>query len=35
MAVPEEYGGGLHNDVVAPYLLQPANDEQKPKFCTG
>src|SRR6202012_2098786 len=32
-------GFGLHNDVVAPYLLRLANDEQKqrwlPKFCTG
>jgi alkylation response protein AidB-like acyl-CoA dehydrogenase len=30
---------GLHNDVVAPYLLRLANEEQKqrwlPKFCTG
>ncbi|MBV8930028.1 MAG: acyl-CoA dehydrogenase family protein, partial [Mycobacteriaceae bacterium] len=32
-------GWGLHNDVVAPYLLRLCNDEQKarwlPKFCTG
>ena len=32
-------GFGLHNDVVAPYLLRLANDEQKqrwlPKFCNG
>ena len=32
-------GFGLHNDVVAPYLMRLANDEQKqrwlPKFCTG
>ena len=32
-------GFGLHNDVVAPYLLRLANEEQKqrwlPKFCTG
>jgi alkylation response protein AidB-like acyl-CoA dehydrogenase len=32
-------GFGLHNDVIAPYLLRLANDEQKarwlPKFCTG
>ncbi|EUA54722.1 acyl-CoA dehydrogenase, N-terminal domain protein [Mycobacterium xenopi 4042] len=32
-------GFGLHNDVVAPYLLRLATDEQKqrwlPKFCTG
>ena len=32
-------GFGLHNDIVAPYLLQLANEEQKqrwlPKFCTG
>jgi alkylation response protein AidB-like acyl-CoA dehydrogenase len=32
-------GFGLHNDVVLPYLLRLANDEQKerwlPKFCTG
>jgi alkylation response protein AidB-like acyl-CoA dehydrogenase len=32
-------GFGLHNDVVAPYLLRLANDEQKarwlPKFCMG
>ena len=32
-------GFGLHNDVVAPYLLRLANDEQKarwlPQFCTG
>jgi alkylation response protein AidB-like acyl-CoA dehydrogenase len=32
-------GFGLHNDVVAPYLIRLANDEQKarwlPKFCTG
>ena len=32
-------GFGLHNDVVAPYLLALCNDEQKqrwlPKFCTG
>lgn len=30
---------GLHNDVVAPYLLRLANEEQKqrwlPEFCTG
>lgn len=37
-----QYGGigfGLHNDIVAPYLLNLANDEQKrrwlPGFCTG
>jgi alkylation response protein AidB-like acyl-CoA dehydrogenase len=32
-------GFGLHNDVVAPYLLKLATDEQKqrwlPRFCTG
>jgi alkylation response protein AidB-like acyl-CoA dehydrogenase len=32
-------GFGLHNDVIAPYLLRLANEEQKqrwlPKFCTG
>ena len=32
-------GFGLHNDIIAPYLLNLANDEQKqrwlPKFCTG
>ncbi len=32
-------GFGLHNDVVAPYLLRLAGEEQKqrwlPKFCTG
>lgn len=32
-------GFSLHNDVVAPYLLELANEEQKqrwlPKFCTG
>lgn len=32
-------GFSLHNDVVAPYLLHLANDEQKrrwlPQFCTG
>ncbi|MFI9532570.1 acyl-CoA dehydrogenase family protein [Nocardia fusca] len=32
-------GFGLHNDVIAPYLLELANDEQKqrwlPKFCSG
>jgi alkylation response protein AidB-like acyl-CoA dehydrogenase len=32
-------GFGLHNDVVAPYLLRLANEEQKqrwlPRFCTG
>ncbi|MCP9624123.1 acyl-CoA dehydrogenase [Nocardia otitidiscaviarum] len=32
-------GFGLHNDVIAPYLLELANDEQKarwlPGFCTG
>jgi len=32
-------GFGLHNDVVLPYLLRLANEEQKqrwlPKFCTG
>ena len=32
-------GFGLHNDVVAPYLLALTNEEQKqrwlPKFCTG
>ncbi|HME48015.1 acyl-CoA dehydrogenase family protein [Mycobacterium sp.] len=32
-------GFGLHNDVIAPYLMRLANDEQKqrwlPKFCTG
>jgi acyl-CoA dehydrogenase len=32
-------GFGLHNDVVAPYLLKLATEEQKqrwlPKFCTG
>ena len=32
-------GFGLHNDVVAPYLLRLANEEQKqrwfPSFCTG
>ena len=32
-------GFGLHNDIVAPYLLALANEEQKqrwlPKFCTG
>ncbi|MBX8691304.1 acyl-CoA dehydrogenase, partial [Mycobacterium sp. 20091114027_K0903767] len=32
-------GFSLHNDVVAPYLLRLANEEQKqrwlPKFCTG
>ena len=32
-------GFGLHNDIVAPYLLSLANEEQKqrwlPKFCTG
>ena len=32
-------GFGLHNDVVAPYLLRLANEEQKqrwlPQFCTG
>jgi alkylation response protein AidB-like acyl-CoA dehydrogenase len=32
-------GFGLHNDVVAPYLLRLADDEQKarwlPKFCAG
>lgn len=30
---------GLHNDIVAPYLLELANEEQKqrwlPKFCSG
>ncbi|MEU4313656.1 acyl-CoA dehydrogenase family protein [Nocardia sp. NPDC024068] len=32
-------GFSLHNDVIAPYLLELANDEQKqrwlPKFCSG
>jgi alkylation response protein AidB-like acyl-CoA dehydrogenase len=32
-------GFGLHNDIVAPYLLALATEEQKqrwlPKFCTG
>lgn len=32
-------GFGLHNDVIAPYLLELANEEQKgrwlPGFCTG
>src|SRR6201999_381657 len=32
-------GWGLHNDIVAPYLLSLATEEQKqrwlPKFCTG
>ncbi len=32
-------GFALHNDVIAPYLLDQTNDEQKarwlPKFCTG
>ncbi len=32
-------GFGLHNDVVLPYLMRLANDEQKqrwfPQFCTG
>jgi alkylation response protein AidB-like acyl-CoA dehydrogenase len=32
-------GFGLHNDIVAPYLLRLATEEQKqrwlPKFCTG
>src|ERR1700733_2876063 len=32
-------GFGLHDDIVAPYLLSLANEEQKqrwlPKFCTG
>ncbi|MGW6334189.1 acyl-CoA dehydrogenase family protein [Nocardia rhamnosiphila] len=32
-------GFGLHNDVIAPYLLELADDEQKqrwlPKFCSG
>jgi alkylation response protein AidB-like acyl-CoA dehydrogenase len=32
-------GFGLHNDVVAPYLLRLATEEQKqrwlPQFCTG
>ncbi|MCW2651376.1 MAG: hypothetical protein QOE41_3587 [Mycobacterium sp.] len=32
-------GFGLHNDVIAPYLLRLATEEQKqrwlPKFCTG
>ncbi|MEV0107392.1 acyl-CoA dehydrogenase family protein [Nocardia sp. NPDC050799] len=32
-------GFGLHNDVIAPYLLELANEEQKqrwlPKFCSG
>ncbi|MET8796520.1 acyl-CoA dehydrogenase family protein [Nocardia sp. NPDC004568] len=32
-------GFGLHNDVIAPYLMELANDEQKqrwlPKFCSG
>ncbi|MDQ2638474.1 MAG: acyl-CoA dehydrogenase family protein [Actinomycetota bacterium] len=32
-------GFGLHNDVVAPYLIKLTNDEQKrrwlPQFCTG
>ncbi len=32
-------GFGLHNDVIAPYLLRLASEEQKqrwlPKFCTG
>ncbi|BBY78979.1 acyl-CoA dehydrogenase family protein [Mycolicibacterium pulveris] len=32
-------GFGLHNDVVAPYLINLANEEQKrrwlPQFCTG
>ncbi|WP_405492227.1 acyl-CoA dehydrogenase family protein [Nocardia sp. NBC_00511] len=32
-------GFGLHNDVIAPYLLELANDEQKrrwlPGFCSG
>jgi alkylation response protein AidB-like acyl-CoA dehydrogenase len=32
-------GFGLHNDIVAPYMLNLANEEQKqrwlPKFCTG
>jgi alkylation response protein AidB-like acyl-CoA dehydrogenase len=32
-------GFALHNDIVAPYLLRLANEEQKqrwlPKFCTG
>ena len=32
-------GFGLHNDVVVPYLLRLATDEQKarwlPRFCTG
>jgi alkylation response protein AidB-like acyl-CoA dehydrogenase len=32
-------GFGLHNDIIAPYLLRLANEEQKqrwlPKFCTG
>lgn len=41
-AVAGRYSGlgfGLHNDVVAPYLLRLTDDEQKqrwlPKFCTG
>jgi alkylation response protein AidB-like acyl-CoA dehydrogenase len=32
-------GWGLHNDIIAPYLLKLATDEQKqrwlPKFCSG
>ena len=32
-------GFGLHNDIIAPYLLKLANEEQKqrwlPKFCSG
>ena len=32
-------GWGLHNDIIAPYLLNLATEEQKqrwlPKFCTG
>ncbi len=32
-------GFGLHNDVIAPYLLELANEEQKqrwlPRFCSG
>jgi alkylation response protein AidB-like acyl-CoA dehydrogenase len=38
-AVSLSSGLGLHNDVVAPYLLELANDEQKqrwlPGFCSG
>lgn len=41
-AVRGQYSGlgfSLHNDVIAPYLMELANDEQKqrwlPKFCSG